>query len=460
MNKNIQGIIKKNDIYKIEITGMTTEGAGVGRHNNFAIFVPLSAIGDVLSVRIVKVLKNFAFGKIEEIITPSPYRITPDCDVFSQCGGCAYRHISYENELEIKTDRIKSSFERIGGLSDINIKPIVGANTRNHYRNKALIPIGKNKDGELILGFYALNSHRIVNCKRCMLQPEDFNIAMDVFREWHKRFDVSVYDEFKHSGVLRNLYLRCTSRGDLLFGVIINGNKLEFQDELLSMLREALPKLSGFIININKEKTNVVLGKKNHVIFGDENLIDTLCGLDFNISPLSFYQVNHAQTEKLYAIARKYAHLTGNEVLLDLYCGAGTIGLTMAKNAQKLIGVEIISEAIDNATQNARQNKIDNAEFICADATSAAETLNSRGEKPDVIIVDPPRKGLTHDLIKTIASMAPERIVYVSCDPATLARDLKLFSDSGYFALEATPVDMFPATPHVETVALLSNKRR
>lgn len=447
----------KNSIVPLEITGMTTEGHGVGKYEGLAVFVPLSAIGDKLLVRIVKMTKNFAYGKIESIEVPSKDRISVDCEYFNQCGGCSYRHISYEAELAIKEQAVKDAVSRIGGFTDVKVNPIVSAESRRSYRNKAILPIGALSDNSLSMGFYALNSHRIVDCQMCRLQPEEFNVAMNSFRQWHKKYGDSVYDENSHRGKIRRLFLRKAESG-VMVGVVTNSSCVKNEDKLLEMLKNDIPNLESFIINTNTQKTNVALGNQTRLVYGSESLTDKLCGLEISFTPLSFYQVNRIQTEKLYEKASEYANLTGDEILLDLYCGVGTIGLSMADKVKKIIGVEVVEPAIKMARLNAKQNNIANAEFICADAAQAAVEMEARGEKPDVIIVDPPRKGCDFTLLETIAKMQPSRLVYVSCNPATLARDMKLLSELGFKASEVTPVDMFPATSHVETVVLLSRK--
>lgn len=450
-------MIRKNDIYEADITAMTAEGSGICRAEGMAVFVPGTAIGDRCTVRAVKVLKKYAFGRLEKLLQPSPDRIAPDCPVAAQCGGCVYRHIRYEAELRIKTQRVRDALERIGGLQDFQMEPILAAPDRCRYRNKCQLPIGLSKDGALQLGFYAVNSHRIVNTERCLLQPEAFDRAAAAFRRWYAVSGESVYDEASHSGVLRHLYMRRGEMsGEMMVCVVANGAALHEEALLVEMLREAVPEITGVLLNINREKTNVVLGKTCRTLWGKDTITDTLCGLAFEIAPHAFYQVNRTQAERLYGKAAEYAGLTGAETLLDLYCGTGTIGLSMAKNAKKLIGAEIVPAAVENARRNAERNAIQNAEFLCADAAEAARILFERGEKPDVIVIDPPRKGCDGALIATIAAMRPKRVVYVSCDPATLARDLKLFRESGYKTETVTPADMFPGTAHVETVVRLT----
>lgn len=448
---------KKNDLAEITITGLTAEGSGVGRADGFAVFVPAAAVGDKLLVKLVKVAKNYGFGRIEKILEPSPDRIEADCGVYSRCGGCCYRHISYEAELAGKENRVRDAVERIAGLKDAVIRPILGADSPDRYRNKAQYPVGRDASGKPVLGFYAPHSHRIAACTGCLLQPAEFQIAAEVFLEWLESSGEDIYDESTGKGRVRHLYLRkALATGEVMVCVVVNGNGLHGEDELAKRLRAQVPGLKSFLINSNREDTNVVLGKKCRTVWGGGAITDVLCGLKFRISPLSFYQVNRSQAERLYGLAKQYADLTGKELLLDLYCGAGTIGLSMADQARRVIGVEIIPQAVEDAKQNAADNGITNAEFHCMDAAKAADMLKERGEKPDVVVLDPPRKGCGADLIQTVASLSPHRVVYVSCDPATLARDLKLFGELGYRVCELAPVDMFPRTPHVETVVKMT----
>lgn len=450
--------LRKNDIIKLTITSATAEGSGVGRTDDgIAVFVPLSAVGDELEVRILKVKKTYAFGKIENIIKPSESRIEADCPYFSKCGGCVWRHISYESELEIKNQRVIDAVERIGGISGVDFKPIISNENTLRYRNKAQFPIGKDNNENTLIGFYAFHSHRIIDCCDCALQPEIFTKVVSIVRSFIELTNADIYNEQTGKGRLRHLYMRMGEiTNELMVCLVVNGNGLKQEDVLVKMLREALPNLKSVIINSNREKTNVILGPKNRVAYGSDHITDILCGLKFKISPFSFWQVNRAQAEKLYSKAKEYANLKSDEILLDLYCGTGTIGLTMADSCKKLVGVEIVEDAIKDAKENALVNGIENAEFICADAAKAAEKLRNDGLKPDVIILDPPRKGCGEELINTIFEMSPKRIVYVSCDPATLARDLKLLQVGGYEAKEITPCDMFSRTAHVETVCLLT----
>lgn len=448
--------LKKNDLVQIEITSMTAQGSGVGRtEDGIVIFVPFTAVGDVILARILKVKKTYAYGKTEEIITPAEGRITPDCEAFGKCGGCVYRHISYEKEIEVKTLRVRDALERVGGLK-VPMKPAVPAENPERYRNKAQLPV-KNTENGVELGFYANHSHRIVPCEDCLLQPEIFSVAMKVTAEFMSDTGQSAYDEKTRKGKLRHLYIRYAAATDeLMLCFVVNGNGLKREDELISRLKSALPNLKTVIFNTNQEDTNVVLGLKNRVAYGNGYITDELLGKRFKLSPLSFYQVNRKQAERLYTIAAEYADLKGDEVLLDLYCGTGTIGLTMVERCKRLIGVEIVVDAVLDARMNAELNGVKNAEFLCGDAPFAAEKLRKDGIRPDVIILDPPRKGCDSALIETVAQMKPERIVYVSCDPETLARDLRLFTEKNYSVKELTSVDLFPRTAHIETVVLLS----
>ncbi len=449
--------MKKNDRVTLTITGITAEGMGVGRHEGKAVFVPDTVEGEEALVQIVKTAKNFCYGKLVRVVTPSPNRIEPDCPVSLRCGGCVYRHMRYEEELRVKERKVRDALLRIGGL-DMGVEPILGAARPDHYRNKAQLPIRRGEDGKPRVGFFAPRSHRVVDHGDCKLQSEIFGAVLSVFREWVKLAQPDAYDETSHKGRLRHLCMRYAEKTDeLMVCVVVNANGLPMEREFCDMLSRRIPALKSVIININREKTNVIFGPKCRTAWGQDSITDELCGLRFTLSPLSFYQVNRDQAEALYTVARSYAGLQGSEVLLDLYCGTGTIGLTMAQDAKALIGVEISEQAVNDARKNAAQNCIQNAEFLCADAAEASEQLGKRDLHPDVVILDPPRKGCDQALVNTIAQkLGPSRIVYVSCDPATLARDLKLFSSHGYACQKVQPVDMFPRTAHVETVCLLS----
>ncbi|MCQ2470585.1 MAG: 23S rRNA (uracil(1939)-C(5))-methyltransferase RlmD [Clostridia bacterium] len=449
-------MLKKNDEIALNIDSCTALGSGVGKYKGMTVFAANTAPGDHVLLHIIKAKPNYAVGKVVKVIHPSKMRITPACNVFEKCGGCAFGHLNYKDELQIKYTQVKDNFNRLGGL-DIIPQPIIPSVSENRYRNKAQFPVSTDKFGLAEIGFFAPHSHRVVDCADCLLQPEDFKKITDIFRNWIRIFKIPAYDERSRKGILRHIYLRkAVSTGEIMVCAVINGNSLPYSDELVFELTDAMPSIKSIILNINKKDTNVVLGDKCITLYGKDYITDILCGLKFNISPLSFYQVNHDTAEILYKKAAEYADLKGDETLLDLYCGTGTIGLTMANKAKSLIGVEIIPQAVENANRNAELNGVKNARFICADAAKAAEMLESEGVRPDVIVVDPPRKGCDESLIGTIAKMNPERIVYVSCDSATLARDCKRLKEYGYEVKEATPVDMFPRAPHCETVAVLS----
>lgn len=453
--------LKKNDIIKLKITSTTAEGSGVGKtQEGIAVFVPNSAVGDELNVKILKVKKTYAFGKIVDIIVPSDSRISPDCSCFEKCGGCVWRHINYDEECRIKEQKVIDAVQRIGGVDNVVFKPIIQNDNIFRYRNKAQLPIGFDGD-KVVVGFYAFHSHRIIDCSDCLLQPEIFNEIINITRRFIEISDNDIYNENTGKGRLRHLYIRMGEiTNEIMVCFVVNGNGLKQEDVLVKMLCEAVPEIKSIIINSNRKNTNVILGAKNRTAYGRDYITDELCGLNFKISPFSFWQVNRRQAEKLYTKAKEYANLSSDEILLDLYCGTGTIGLTMAHECKTLIGVEIVEDAVKDANKNAAVNNICNARFICADAPAAAEQLLKEGIRPNCIILDPPRKGCASELIKTIYDMSPDRIVYVSCDPATLARDLKIFSEYGYSAKEITPCDLFSRTAHVECVALISKVQK
>ena len=444
--------MRKNDIINLNIDAMSSEGSGIGRYDSVAVFVPNSAVGDSITAKVLKVKSNCAFAKIEEIITPSPDRIKPDCDVFLKCGGCVYRHISYDAELDIKQRRVEDAVRRIGKV-DLSANTIVSNKKITGYRNKAQYPVAQS--GEV--GFFANHSHRIIPCENCKLQPHEFSAIANIFKEWMHKSGNTVYDEGTSIGLVRHLYIRkAFATGQIMVCLVVNGNSVKSADNFVSALQKELgDDLKTVVLNINKEKTNVILSDKCVNLYGDGYIYDILCGVKVRISPLSFYQVNRDMAELLYKKVAEYADIKG-KTLLDLYCGAGTIGLSMADKAENVIGVEIIHQAVEDAIFNAKNNGVKNARFLCADAAEAAKTLHEENIKPDVVVVDPPRKGCSADLISTITdSFSPERVVYVSCDAATMARDIKMFTDKNYQLKEYTPFDLFPRTVHTECVALL-----
>lgn len=443
--------MKKNDIIELEITDISSEGSGIGKHGGQAVFAPLTAVGDKIRAHILKVKKNYAFAKVEEIIIPSKHRINVDCGAFSRCGGCVFRHINYQSEYELKQNRVMQTMKRIGKV-DSEPQPIIYAQQPDRYRNKALYPIAEG--GEL--GFYSHHSHRVIPCGDCLLHPDVFYKAGSIFTNFVKKYNVSVYCEEHNSGLLRHFYMRYGKQtGEIMVGIVINGNDLPHKIELAENLKSALGEnLKSVILNINTKKTNVVLGDKNICVYGREYIYDVLCGVKVRISPHSFYQVNHDMAEKLYQKVAEYAEPQDKNIL-DLYCGAGTIGLSMAQEAKSIIGVEIVEAAVKDAETNARENGVENARFICGDAARAAEQLKQENISADVVILDPPRKGCEEALLHTVTKdFAPERIVYVSCDVATLARDTAILENMGYKLQEYTPVDLFPRTAHCECASL------
>lgn len=447
--------LTKNQDIMLDITGITAEGSGVGHYDGVAVFVANTAVGDRVECHIIKTKKNYAVGKIKSIVNASADRIAPDCPVFSKCGGCTFRHLAYAAECDLKKQRVADCFNRIGHL-DIEPDSVLKSGSINRYRNKAQYPV-RYENGKLSIGFFAPNSHRVINCRDCLLQPKEFSNILMVFEKWITENHITVYNEETHKGLLRHIYIRkAFATNQIMVCAVINGHNLPKQDDLIISLLKTCDNITSIAVNENTNDSNVILGKKCRTVWGCDYIEDILCGVKVRISPLSFYQVNREQAELLYKKAAEYAAVTKNDTLLDLYCGAGTIGLSMAGRVKKLIGVEIIPEAIEDANINAAINGITNAEFICGDAPKAAAILKERGITPDVIIVDPPRKGCAPELLETIAQMNPDRLVYVSCDPATLARDCAILKTKGYEIKQATAVDMFPRTAHVETVVLMS----
>ena len=443
---------KKNDIVRLGIERCGNDGEGIAHLDGQVVFVAGGIPGEVCDVQLLKVGKTAVWGRVSQVVEPSPDRLTPDCPHFPKCGGCQFRHMTYAAETAAKRVRVEETLRRIGGV-DLPISVIYGAENTDRYRNKVQLPVAEGP----AIGFFRARSHDVVDVSDCLLQPQAASAACDAVRAWMRKYDVSAYDEVPHKGLIRHVFLRF-SRTNSLLCLVVNGKSIPHADELIAAFREAVPNLSGVVLSENTERTNVVLGKRLHTLWGQDYLDDTLLGLTFRISVPSFYQVNRDQTEVLYGKALEFAELTGSETVLDLYCGIGTISLCLAQKAGKVIGAEVVPSAVEDARENAKRNHIENAEFICADAGEAAQKLAGDGVRPDVVCVDPPRKGLAPEVVDTIAEMAPAKIVYVSCDPATLARDVKRFTEQGYEAVKAVAVDMFPRTGHVETVALLQRR--
>lgn len=440
--------MNKNDVFEIEITGMTDDGSGVGRAEGMAVFVPYTIVGERVRVHIIKVNKSYAVGKLLEVTLPSISRLKADCPYFYKCGGCQLRHMDYAAELEFKQDKVKACIERIAEI-DTPLMPIIGVEEVNEYRNKVQLPVAEGK-----IGFYRKNSHDVIDVESCLLQGKDTEIITECVRRWIEKFDIETYNETNCEGNIRHIYTRSCD-GGVMVVIVTAKRELPYKEELLHMLLDTKLKISGIIQNINTKNTNVVLGRENITLWGSDTVCDNLGGLKFNISPNSFYQVNKAQMLKLYETAKEFANLKGDEKVWDVYCGIGTIGQFMADKCKKLVGIEIVPDAVKNAEDNAKINKIDNAEYYCGAAEKLAPKLVKDGLRPDVVILDPPRKGCDAKLIDAVATAAPKRIVYISCKPSTLARDLKSLGAKGYETKKIVPVDMFPRTAHVETVALL-----
>jgi len=443
--------LAKNQEHTVTIEGYGEGGMGVARIDGRVVFVHGALRGEKCRVLILKTLKSVAFAKVLEVIEPSGARIESDCPYFPRCGGCTYRHISYEEELRLKKQRVQDNLARIGG-SDVVVEEILGAQDTLRYRNKAQYPVSKNG----AVGFYRARTHEVIECEQCLLVKPEADAAAEALREYMQSCRVAGYDEKMGRGLVRHLYVRSNAAGESLVCVLVNGDKLPKEDRLVTLLRDACPKCTGIVLGTNTKKGNVILGDRYRTLWGSDRLEDTLCGKTFRLSVPSFYQVNRVQAERLYAKAIEFAGLTGQETVLDLYCGAGTITLALSDHAKKVLGAEIVPEAIDDARENAARNGVKNAEFFCGDASDVAKKLARENLRPDVITVDPPRKGLAADVVESIAEMQPGRVVYVSCDSATMARDVKRLADLGYTAQRACAVDMFPRADHVETVCLLS----
>ena len=448
---------RKNDLVTLEIEDCGIDGEGIGKADGFTVFVKDAVIGDTVTAKIMKSKKHYGYGKLMEILKPSPYRVEPKCAFARQCGGCQLQALSYEHQLVFKTNKVKGHLERIGGFKDLTMEPIIGMDEPYHYRNKAQFPVGRNKEGKIITGFYAGRTHTIIENRDCALGVPENKEVLDRVISHMEKWNIAPYDETTGNGLVRHILIRYGYfTGEVMVCLILNGTKLPHEDELTEKLRE-IKGMTSITINVNKKKSNVILGEEIRILWGQGYITDKIGDISYQISPLSFYQVNPKQTQKLYAKALEYADLHGDETVWDLYCGIGTISLFLAQQAKFVRGVEIIPQAIENANENARINNITNVEFFTG---KAEEVLPREYEKngiyADVIVVDPPRKGCDETLLETMIKMQPKRIVYVSCDSATLARDLKYLCANGYSLTRVCPVDQFGGTVHVETVALLS----
>ena len=447
-------MLTKNQIYETVITDYTTEGQGVAHIEGCAVFVPNAVAGERVKVRVTLVRKTWAAGKITEILEKSPHRVNRACPVAKLCGGCTFWHMDYEEECRLKAERVKNCLNRIGG-ENLEEVPILAAPTCEGYRNKAQYPVAWEK-GRAYAGFFKEGTHEVVQMDRCRILPQETDRVKAIVMDYVNKNKVSVYDEATHRGLLRHIYVRRGAvSGQILVCLVVNGDGLPKLPALIEALK-AVPGFTTLVLSVNTRKGNAVLGDKFVTLYGPGYIEDTLCGLNFRLSARSFYQVNHAQAQRLYETAIAMAGITKNDLVLDLYCGVGTITLAMASAAGKVMGVEVVPQAIEDARDNARRNGIENAEFFCADAGAAALELEQKGIRPDIITVDPPRKGLNSDAIEAIDRMNPKRLVYISCDPATLARDTALLKERGFRLEKAIAADLFPRCSHVETVCLLS----
>ncbi len=450
-------MLEKGKIYEALISDYTAEGQGVAKVEGCAVFIPNAIAGERVLVRIEKAQKTWAAGKITEILEKSPHRVQRECPISASCGGCDFWHMDYEEECRLKADRVKQALNRIGGES-LEEMPILSAPTCLGYRNKAQYPTASRK-GRAYAGFYRAGTHQVVENSRCRILPGETDRVKDLVIDYVNQFKISVYDEEAHKGLLRHIYVRRGAvSGQVLVCLVLNGRKLPHPEALVERLK-TVPGFTTLVLSVNTKRGNTILGEEFITLYGSGFIEDTLCGLKFRLSARSFYQVNHHQAQRLYEAAISQAEITKADTVLDLYCGVGTITLCMAKAAGKVIGVEVIPQAVEDARENAKRNGIENAEFFCGDAGAAALELEEKGIKADVVVVDPPRKGLNADAIEALARFAPRRIVYVSCDPATLARDVALLKERGYQLKNALAADLFPRCAHVECVVCLSREK-
>ena len=448
---------QKNDILTVTIEDMGHDGEGIGKADGYTLFVKDAVIGDVIEAKIMKAKKNYAYARLMRILEPSPHRVEPVCPMARPCGGCQLQMMDYQEQLRFKQKKIEDNLRRIGGFEQIPMEPILGMEQPFRYRNKAQFPVGTDKEGNLVTGFYAGRTHDIINNRNCYLGVEENRQVLDVVLGWMEEYGVPAYDEKTGTGLVRHILIRYGFKtGEMMVCLVINGERVPKQEALVERLRE-ISGMTSITTSTNQERTNVIMGSKIRTLWGTPYISDYIGEVKYQISPLSFYQVNPVQTEKLYGTALEYAGLDGNETVWDLYCGIGTISLFLAQKAKKVYGVEIVPAAIEDARRNAELNGITNAEFFVGKAEEVLPEMYAKGEaRADVIVVDPPRKGCDAALLETVVKMQPERIVYVSCDSATLARDLKWLCAEGYELKRVRGVDMFPMTGHVETVVLLS----
>ncbi len=446
--------VMRGKTYEMEIHSLGSSGEGVGRYEDFTVFVPGALPGENVEILVEEVKKNYAKGRMKEILRASGDRVIPRCAVYGRCGGCQLQHMDYMAQLRAKRQQVIDAAVRIGKCPDVFVEPTIGAASPWNYRNKVQFPVGSKK-GQVVIGCFAMGSHEIIDAADCHIQREGNNKIVHTVREIVTALRIPAYNEDKHTGVLRHVVGRVGKKGELMVVLVTATKQLPREKEFLRMLRERLPEATSIHQNIQTYRNNVIMGRDTELLWGRPTILDGIGGLDFHISPRSFFQVNTGQAEVLYGKALEYADLKGHEVVIDAYCGTGTISLFLARKAQKVYGIEIVKPAILDARKNARENNVRNAEFIVGDATQVMPRLYRQGVRADVVVTDPPRAGCTPVVLETFAAMRPQKIVYVSCNPASLARDMGILKDLGYRAVKVQPVDMFPHTSSVETVALL-----
>ena len=450
--------VEKNEYYDVKIESLTHDGLGVAKIDGFPIFVTNALVGEEVNLKITLVKKTYAFGRAVDIFVTSPNRVTPPCKIYKQCGGCQVQHLDYQGQLQMKQDTVVNQFKRIGHIEDANILPTIGMEEPWRYRNKTQVPFGLNQ-GDVVAGFYQKRSHEIIDMRHCLIQTDISDEIIHEMRDICRQFKIAPYNEQNNTGILRHVIVRVGFKTDEVMVILVTRKeKIINLDRVVTRLTEKFPQIKVIAQNINPDITNAILGEKTNIIYGESYIYDEMNGIRFAISPRSFYQVNPIQTETLYSKAVEFAQLTGEEVVFDAYCGIGTITLFLAQHAKKVYGVEIIPEAIEDAKMNAKLNGFENTEFAVGKSEDVIPAWIKDGIKPDVIVVDPPRKGCDKTLLDTMIEAAPNRIVYVSCDSATLARDVKILTEGGYKLEVAQPVDMFPQTSHVEVVALLTRR--
>ena len=453
-------MLSKDKTYIVDIVDIGQGGVGIGKFEGFTVFVDGGLVKDKIKVKITKSKKNYAVGDIVEIIEPSPYRVERKCSKeLKDCGGCQIQELDYQEQLNLKTNEVRQVISRIGKLDDVVIHDAIGMEEPFRYRNKAQFPIQK-VNGAPVIGFYKKKSHDIIPTDQCIIQHDVNDKIIQIIKTYIRAYKVSIYDEKTHTGVLRHLVTKVGfTTKEVMVVLVANGRKLPYLNELASVLAENIPGFKTLVVNVNREKTNVILGNENRIVYGDGKINDYIGNLVFEISPLSFFQVNPVQTEVLYNKALEYANLGENDTVFDIYCGIGTISLFLAQKAKKVYGIEIVDEAIKDAKRNAALNKLDNVEFYVGKAEEVVPKMYKQGKRANVVVVDPPRKGCDEKVLDTFVSMEPDRVVYVSCNPSTLARDLNYLNERGYKCKEVQPVDMFPHSVHIENVALIVKEK-